>query len=295
MNIVVHLVAAVLLAACAVGAAAASVSARDDAGVQVTLAVPAQRIVSLAPHVTELLFAASAGPKVVGVVAWSDFPTAANAIPRVGDAIGLDLERIVSLHPDLIVTWPWTAPAQVAQLRARGIPIFMVDAKAIGGIADNVERLASLAGTSGRAAPELAVWRERLRALEARPVPVSPWRVFYQLGDSPMFTVGAPQLITQAISLCGGRNVFGALSAPAPSIDIEAVVAAQPQVIIAGTDNAVPPAWLQAWKRWPELPAVRAGNLVTVDAMLLHRPGPRFIAGVAQLCAALDGARAAPK
>ena len=107
-----------------------------------------------------------------------------------------------------------------------------------------------------------------------------------------MFTVGAPQLITQAISLCGGRNVFGALSAPAPSIDVEAVVAARPQVIIAGTEHAVPPAWLRAWKRWPDLPAVRAGNLFTVDAMLLHRPGPRFIDGVAQLCAALDGARA---
>lgn len=291
MNIVVHLVAAVLLTASAVGAAVASVSARDDAGVQVTLAAPAQRIVSLAPHVTELLFAAGAGPKVVGVVAWSDFPAAANAIPRVGDAIGLDLERIVSLQPDLIVTWPWTAPAQVAQLRARGVPIFMVDAKTIGGIADNVERLASLAGTSGRAAPELTVWRGRLRALEARPAPASPWRVFYQLGAAPMFTVGAPQLITQAISLCGGRNVFGALAAPAPSIDVEAVVAARPQVIIAGTDNAMPPVWLQAWKRWPDVPAVQAGNLFTVDAMLLHRPGPRFIDGVAQLCAVLDGAR----
>ncbi len=293
MNIVVRFVVAAWLAAVAAAAAAAGISVRDDAGVQVVVAAPAQRIVSLAPHATELLFAAGAGANVVGVVAWSDFPAAANAIPRVGDAIGLDLERIVSLQPDLIVTWPWTAPAQVEQLRARGIPVYMVDAKSIGGIADNVERLATLAGTSARAAPALTDWRRRLRALEARPAPATPWRVFYQLGDAPMFTVGAPQLITQAIRLCGGHNVFGALAAPAPSINVEAVVAARPQVIVAGTDNAVPPAWLQAWKRWPDLPAVRAGNLFTVDAMLLHRPGPRFIDGVTQLCAALDGARAA--
>ena len=292
MKVVVRIVVATLLAGVAAGAAAAVVSTRDDAGAQVTLAAPAQRIVSLAPHATELLFAAGAGTNVVGVVAWSDFPAAANTIPRVGDAIGLDLERIVSLQPDLIVTWPWTAPAQVEQLRARGIPVYMVDARSIGGIADNVERLATLAGTSARAAPALADWRRRLRALESRPAPAVPWRVFYQLGDAPMFTVGAPQLITQAIRLCGGRNVFGGLAAPAPSIDVEAVVAARPQVIVAGTDHAVPPAWLQAWKRWPEVPAVRAANLFTVDAMLLHRPGPRFIDGVAQLCVTLDGARA---
>jgi len=292
MKVVVRIVVATLLAGVAAGAAAAVVSTRDDAGAQVTLAAPAQRIVSLAPHATELLFAAGAGTNVVGVVAWSDFPAAANTIPRVGDAIGLDLERIVSLQPDLIVTWPWTAPAQVEQLRARGIPVYMVDAKSIGGIADNVERLATLAGTSARAAPALADWRRRLHVLESRPAPALPWRVFYQLGGAPMFTVGAPQLITQAIRVCGGRNVFGALAAPAPSIDVEAVVAARPQVIIAGTDHAVPPAWLQAWKRWPEVPAVRAGNLFTVDAMLLHRPGPRFIDGVAQLCVALDTARA---
>jgi len=292
MNAVVRIVVVTMLAALAAGAAAAVVSTRDDAGAQVTLAAPAQRIVSLAPHATELLFAAGAGTSVVGVVAWSDFPAAAITIPRVGDAIGLDLERIVALQPDLIVTWPWTAPAQVEQLRARGIPVYMVDARSIGGIADNVERLATLAGTSARAAPALADWRRRLRALESRPARPVPWRVFYQLGDAPMFTVGAPQLITQAISVCGGRNVFGALAAPAPSIDVEAVVAARPQVIIAGTDHAVPPAWLQAWKRWPEVPAVRVANLFTVDAMLLHRPGPRFIDGVAQLCVALDGARA---
>ncbi len=272
-------------------AAAAGVSVLDDSGQVVALPAPAQRIVSLAPHATEILFAAGAGRAVVGVTAWSDFPPEANAIPQVGDAIGLDLERIVALAPDLVVTWPWTAPAQVEQLRARGMRIYMIDAKSIGGIADNVERLATLAGTTGQAGPAVAQWRRRLRALEARPVATPPLRVFYQLGDAPMFTIGGPQLITQAIALCGGRNVFAALNAPAPMIDTEAVVGARPQAIVAGTDHAQPPAWLAAWKRWPDLPAVKAGNLFTADAMLLHRPGPRFLDGVEQLCMLLDRAR----
>jgi len=276
----------------AAAATAAGVSARDDSGQLVALPAPAQRIVSLAPHATEILFAAGAGRAVVGVTAWSDYPPEANALPQVGDAIGLDLERIVALAPDLVVTWPWTAPAQVEQLRARGVRIYMIDAKSIGGIADNVERLATLAGTTPQAAPGLTHWRGRLRALEARPGAAPPLRVFYQLGDTPMFTIGGPQLITQAIALCGGRNVFAALAAPAPMIDTEAVVRAHPQVIVAGTDHAQPPAWLATWKRWPDVPAVKAGNLFTVDAMLLHRAGPRFLDGVEQLCTALDRARA---
>ena len=292
MNVVVRPLALLCAMAMAAIAAAAGVSVRDDSSQLVTLPAPAQRIVSLAPHATEILFAAGAGRAVVGVTAWSDFPPQANAIPKVGDAISLDLERIVALAPDLVVTWPWTAPAQVEQLRARGMRIYMIDAKTIGGIADNVERLATLAGTTAQAAPAVAQWRRRLQALEARPAASPPLRVFYQLGEAPMFTVGGPQLITQAIALCGGRNVFAALAAPAPMIDTEAVVGARPQAIVAGTDHAQPPAWLAAWMRWPDLPAVKTGNLFTMDAMLLHRPGPRFLDGAEQLCVALDRARA---
>ena len=285
--------AAALAAATFVVDVNAALSVRDDNGTTVVLAGPATRIVSLAPHTTEMLFAVGAGGAVVGVVAHSDFPAEANKVPRVGDAIGLDLERIVALKPDLIVTWPWTAPAQVEQLRARGMAIFLVDAKTIGGIADDMERLAILAGTQVQAAPALTEWRRRLKAIDARPAPAYPLRVFYQLGDAPMFTVGAPQLITEAIRRCGGRNVFGTIKAPAPAINVEAVVAADPQVILAGTEHAVVPPWLSAWKRWPVLPAVKANNLFAVDAMLLHRSGPRFLDGVEQLCAAMDRARVA--
>jgi iron complex transport system substrate-binding protein len=285
---------ALALCAWALGAAApcaAVVKAVDDAGREIVLARPAQRIVSLAPHATEMLFAAGAGSVVVGVVAHSDWPPAARALPRVGDAAALDLERIVALAPDLIVAWPYTAPPQLAALRAQNIPVFVSDPKAIPAIADNVEKLGVLAGTGAIARPVAAAMRSRRAALAAQYAQATRLRVFYEVWNEPLYTIGGRHLITEAINTCGGDNVFAALSLPAPSVTIEAVVAARPDVIVGGDDDGRRPPWLDDWKRWPDLPAVRDGNLVAADGNLLHRPGPRFVDGGDQLCAALDGAR----
>ena len=273
--------------------ALAAVSVRDGTGASVSLPRAAERIVSLAPHATELLYAAAAGAAVVGVLAHSDWPPAARGVPRVGDSAALDVERIIALKPDLVVTWPYTTPAQVTQLRSLGITVYTTDARSIGDIADDVERLATLAGTHVQAAPTVATMRRRIGAIEQRSASARPIRVFYQLGAKPMYTVGSPQLITQAIKACGGENIFGNVPVAAPLVNVEAVLAAAPEAIVAGTDDARPPAWLQSWRTWPSLPAVRAGNLFTVDANLLHRPGPRFVDGVEQICAVLDRARAA--
>ncbi len=273
--------------------ALAGPTVRDGTGATVSLPQAAHRIISLAPHATELLYAAAAGPALVGVLAHSDWPPAARSLPRVGDSAALDIERIIVLKPDLIVTWPYTTPAQVAQLRNLGIAIYTTDARSIGDIPDDVERLATLAGTRAQAEPAIATMRRRIAAIERRRETVRPMRVFYQLGDKPMYTVGAPQLITRAIHACGGDNVFGSVPVAAPLVNVEAVLAAAPEAILAGTDDARPPAWLQSWRAWPTLPAVRAGNLFTVDAMLLHRPGPRFVDGVEAICGVLDRARAA--
>ncbi len=275
-----------LLASLAVPGAGAEVRVRDDAGAEVVLAAPARRIVSLAPHATELLFAAGAGARVVGVIRGSDHPPAAAALPVVGDAHALDLERIVALQPDLVVAWPWTIPAQVAKLRARGIAIYTSDPPTIDAIAGNVERLGTLAATGTAAAAAAAAIRARVAsARDAGGGP--PVRVFYAIWHEPLFTVGGRHLISQAIAACGGENVFAGLDVPAPQVSLEAVIAARPQVIVAGTDGARRPAWLDAWSRWPGVPAVRDGRLRVVDANLLHRNGPRFADGVAQLCAAL--------
>jgi iron complex transport system substrate-binding protein len=287
------------LAAIAAGGLAVSAPARagpavrDGTGAAVELPQPAARIVSLAPHATELVYAAGAGGKLVGVLAHSDWPPEARALPRVGDAAALDIEGIVAMKPDLVVTWPYTVPAQVAKLRSFGIAVYTTDARSAREISDDVERLAMLAGTAAAAAPTLTAMRARIAAIERDRAGVRVVRVFYQLGDKPMYTVGSPQLITQALQACGGVNVFGTVGVAAPLVSVEAVLATRPEAILAGTEHARRPAWLDDWQAWPALPAVRAGNLYAVDAMLLHRPGPRFLDGMEQVCATLDRARTA--
>lgn len=278
--------AAAFAFALAIPHAGAEVRALDDAGSEVVLAAPARRIVSLAPHATELLFAAGAGGRVVGVVGGSDHPAQARRLPVVGDAHALDLERILALRPDLVVAWPWTVPGQAAKLRAQGVAVFTSDPRTIDGIATSLERLGMLAGSAEVGAAAARSFRERL-AQAAAGRRATPLRVFYEIWPQPLFTIGGGHLITQAIASCGGENVFAALEVPAPQVSEEAVIAARPQAIIAGTDDARRPDWLDAWRRWPGIPAVRDDRLRVVDANLLHRPGPRFADGVAQLCAAL--------
>jgi iron complex transport system substrate-binding protein len=275
---------ALLLVAC--GAASADVRVRDDAGVEVVLAAPARRIVSLAPHATELLFAAGAGERVVGVVRGSDHPAAARSLPVVGDAHAIDVERILLARPDLVVAWPWTVPAQVEKLRAGGIAIYTSDPRTIDGIASGIGHLGVLAGTPDAADAALRAFRAKLAAARTDAGPARV-RVFYEIWHQPLFTIGGKHLISQAIALCGGENVFAAQAVPAPQVSVEAVIAARPEVIVAGTDDAKRPDWLDAWRRWPAIPAVRDDRLRVVDANMLHRPGPRFADGVAQLCAAL--------
>jgi iron complex transport system substrate-binding protein len=205
----------------------------------------------------------------------------------------LDLEKIVMLAPDLIVTWPWTTPAQVAWLRARGVAVFEADAHTIDGIATDIERIGALSGTDAAARAAAVQFRTRVAQLARDGQDGVRLRVFYQLSGVPLFTLGGRHLVSQAIARCGGENVFAGLTIPAPQVSVEAVLAANPQAIIAGTDDARRPAWLDDWLRWPALDAVRHHALFVVDANLLHRPGPRFVDGIAQLCGTLAHARRA--
>lgn len=286
-----HARALCLLVALAEGVLAAPRVATDDAGRVVTLPTPARRIVSLAPNATEMAYAAGAGAALVGAVASSDYPAAARALPRVGDAFGLDVERIVALRPDLVLTWPYTVPAQLATLERRGVRVFTVDPKRVDDIASAVERIGVLAGTDGLAHDAAEALRGRAHAIEARYRGRAPIRVFYEVWATPLVTLGGSHLVSRAIETCGGRNVFASLDAPAPTVSIEAVLATAPDAIVAGGDAGARPEWLEQWRRWPALPAVGAGNLFAIDADHLHRAGPRFVEGVADLCAILESAR----
>jgi iron complex transport system substrate-binding protein len=188
--------------------------------------------------------------------------------------------------------WPYLASGEIDRLRNLGIPIFVSDPRTPEDIPDELERLGALAGTVDSASAAAAALRAKLIALEHRERGAANIAVFYEIWPKPLYTIGGRHLISAALALCGGRNIFARIETPAPAVGIEDVLEARPEAIIAGTDDAVRPGWLDAWRQWRALPAVEHGNLFVVDANLLHRAGPRFMEGAEQLCGALDQARA---
>jgi iron complex transport system substrate-binding protein len=210
---------AVLLALGASTAAHADVTARDDDGNTVTLAAPAQRVISLAPHATELVYAAGGGAKLVGTVTYSDYPPAARAVPRIGNNKALDLERIAALKPDLIVAWRHgNAERQTDALRALHIPLFFSEPRHLDDIATSLGRLGALLGTQPAADAAAAAFRRDIAALRARYAARAPVTVFFQVWDRPLMTLNGAHLISDAIELCGGRNVFASLKPLVPTV-----------------------------------------------------------------------------
>ncbi|MGF6646405.1 cobalamin-binding protein [Paraburkholderia sp. GAS82] len=289
--------ACAVLVACAFASRAhATVSATDDTGATVSLAAPAQRVISLAPHVTELIYAAGGGAKLVGTVSYSDYPPSAQKVPRVGDNKALDLERIVALKPDLIVVWRHgNAQAQLERLRELHIPLFFSEPHQLNDVAVTLTRLGSLLGTSGTADAAASAYRadiERLRARYANRPPVS---VFYEVWDQPLMTLNGTHMISDVITLCGGRNVFAQLAPLVPTVSTEAVIAANPEAIVTASAGATKPdaplAKLDSWHTWPSLTAVARNNLFAIDGDLIDRPAPRIAQGAEQLCEDLEVAR----
>ncbi len=277
---------------CATGAVAqaAPVAVTDDAGHLVTLAGPARRIVSLAPHVTELLFAAGAGARLVGVSDYSDFPAAAKAIGSVGGAAALDIERIVQLKPDLVVAWgSGNSASQLARLRGLGMAVFDSEPRTFAAIASSLERLATLAGseTIGHAAADN--FRSRLQTLANTYQQRAPVRVFYQIWREPLMTLNGKSMVTAAIRLCGGSNIFAQLPQLAPVVGTEAVLEANPEVILTGGDDEA--LALAGWRRFASMLAVQRNNLFVINADWLARSGPRLLDGTELLCRQLDSAR----
>jgi len=275
-------------------AGAASLAARDDTGRLVRLERPARRIVSLAPSTTELLYAAGAGRRLVGAVDYSNYPPAAKRVPRVGGAGSLDLEAIVARQPDLVLAWAGgNARDQVARLSALNIPVFWIDPQRLDDIPSVIERLGELAGTAPAARRAAARWRARLDALRQRYAGRGKVRVFYQIWDRPLMTVNGRQMISDVLRLCGGVNVFADLPAVAGTVSREAVLAADPQVIIVSGAGARRPQWLAAWRQWPQLSAVKLGQLYVVPPDIIQRQGPRILDGAALVCRDLQRARRA--
>lgn len=270
----------------------AGISVPDDTGQKLRLKQPAQRIITLAPHATELLFAIGAGKRIVGTVEYSDFPEEAKRIPRIGGYNGLDMEAIAALHPDVIIAWSGGTPlAQIEKLRQLSLPLYLSAPKNVVDIAAALERLGALTGEEPAARQSAAQFRQKLDTLRNQYQQHSKVSVFYQTWSHPLMTINGEQIISDVLRLCGGENIFARLPVLAPTVSIEAVLQANPQAILTSSTNHSPPTGLDEWKRWPQLRAVRNKHLYYISGDLISRPTPRILQGMAEACGKLDEVR----
>ncbi|WP_312520373.1 cobalamin-binding protein [Massilia sp.] len=268
----------------------AAVTVKDDAGQTVTVNKPALRVISMAPHVTELLFAAGGGSHVVGAVNYSDYPEAAKSIPRIGSNREIDIERVIALKPDLIVAWMHnSSERQIDLVRKLGVPVFQSDPQSLDSIPESVLRLGRLMGTDAAAEATATQLRKQLAALRAQYARRPPVRTFYQVWDKPLYTLSGKSILTDAMRLCGGVNIFDSLNVVAPIVTIESVLQANPEAIIATAEKNY--SGVELWKQYGSVQAVRNKNLFTLDGNLLNRAGPRMIEGTAAMCEVLEQAR----
>jgi iron complex transport system substrate-binding protein len=282
--------ALILLAALAASQVQAAVTVRDDDGNTITLQKPAQRVISLAPHVTEMLFAAGGGSHVVGVVSYSDFPEEAKKIPQIGSNREVDLERIMALKPDLIVVWRHgSSERQIDMVRKLGVPIYHSEPVKLEDIPESLARLGQLMGTEKVANPAAAELHRQLASLRSRYANRPTVRTFYQVWDKPLYTLSGKHIVSDALRLCGGENIFAKLSVTAPVVSVEGVLQENPEAIFATAEKNY--GGVNMWKPYGTLLAVRNDNLFTIDGNLMNRSGPRMILGAAMLCEKLELAR----
>lgn len=271
--------------------ASAAITVNDDDGAPVTMQKPALRVISMSPHVTELLFAAGAGDRIVGTVTHSDYPEAAKKIPQIGTNRQIDMERVIALKPDLIVAWMHgSSERQIDQIRALGVPVYHSEPRKLDDIPANLVRLGKLLGTENAANAAAQELRARLAALSRTYASRPTVRLFHQVWDKPLYTLSGAHIVSDAMRVCGGENIFGEMKVTAPVVSVEAVLQRDPEVILDTAERNTN-GGLDLWKPYPMLTAVKRGNLFRLDGDLLNRAGPRLIAGTAVLCEKLELAR----
>jgi iron complex transport system substrate-binding protein len=281
--------AVIAVASMQITAAADGITVIDDRGRTVHLSEPAQRVVSLAPHLTELLFEVGAGERIVATVDHADHPPEAQEIPRIGTATQLDLERLLAASPDLVIAWSSGSPrAALERLEAVGLTVYYSEPGDFEGIASDLLRLGHLTGQGERGARAARSFTDTVTELRERYENRPEVTVFYQVWDQPLMTVNDQHLIGRAIELCGGRNLFGQLDTLVPRPGREVVIAADPEAIVSGGPGEDRPDWLTEWRNWPRLTAVRRDNLFFIPPSLLQRHTPRIAEGTRLLCEALE-------
>ena len=266
------------------------VGAVDDLGRAVELKQPAQRIVTLAPFLTELVYSAGAGDRLVGVSAYSDFPPEAKRLPQVATAASFSVEEVAALRPDVVLAWRDSARIEDLQrLEKLGIPTFVTQATRL---ADAARILQAVGALTGRDVTAVAArYRERLETLRTRYAGRGTVPVFLEVWHNPLQTIGERHWISEALALCGARNAFADLPGVAPLVSWEEVYRRDPAVVIGAGSRDGEGRFRANWRIRNTLSAVKGGRLVFVDADTLQRPTLRLADGVTQLCEGIDRAR----
>ncbi len=264
---------------------------KDDFDRLVSLQKPAQRIISLAPHNTENLFSAGAGNRIVGVVEYSDYPPEANEILSVGSYSQFNLETILALKPDLIVAWRGgNNGGALDQMERLGLTIYYSEPRTFNDILDNVRDMSILAGTENQVDPSVHTVGDVIESTKKRYAHLEPLEVFYQVWTSPLMTLNGEHFISRVLEVCGGLNLFAELPIIAPQVSMEAVIQGNPDVIVTGMTDGIPPD-MSLWQKWKNIDAVKRDAFVYVDSGMMHRHTLRMLNGIEPFCRELDDVR----
>ena len=264
----------------------------DYAGREVSLSSPAKRIIALSPHIVENLYSAGLGENIVGVVEYSNYPESAKSIPIVGTSSSINIERIIQLKPDLIVAW-WTGngPEIVNRLTALGFPVYVDEPERVQDILHSINEFALLGGNPIQANEITEKWNRDWSQLEKTYASQNKLRVFFQIWDEPLQTLNGKQIISDVIRRCGGENIFEHEKVIAPRVGLESILLKDPHVIISSGINNQRPPWLDNWKRWRTITAVKNNQVFFIPDDLIGRHTLRILDGAKLLCAQLQSAR----
>ncbi len=277
---------------CCVAPCHAQISALDDANKQITLREPARRIIAVAPHLAELAYAAGAGKRLIAAVRGADYPPDVLSLPSVGDAAGLDFERIRQLAPDLILAWgSGNKPADLNRLASGPAAVFVIEPRDLNDIARHLRIIGELAGTQSVAEPVAQRIERKLQHLRQRYADARTIDVVVEIWHQPLFTVGKAHLLSDALRVCGARNALPAYPLLAGPVPLEDVLAANADVIVSVTAMAQSELDVN-WSQYLSRSDGQTMQLVSADPDLLTRPGPRMVQGIEVLCGQLDQARA---
>lgn len=268
------------------------VQVTDFNGSRISLKKPAKRIVALAPHIVENVYTAGAGDQLVGVVAYSDFPKAATLLPIVGGYTKTNLEKILELKPDLVIAWDsGNSDASVARIKELGFAVYVDQPDKLADVAKSIRDIGVLSGTSDVAEQAANKYLQQIEQMRLKMLGKPLVSTFYQVWNSPLRTINGSHIISDAIKLCGGVNIYADQSAIAPIINIESILERDPDVILASGMSNSRPEWLDEWKNWPSLSAVTSDNLYFVNPDHIQRHTVRILKGIDAICRQLQDAR----